>query len=179
MNNVIEWTYLPWDVQSFAGKVCWPCVVIGVLFVLVTQIIRRSSLGYDLHHAPFLSMEVTVLALVINTAVYGLFFWYIALCVSPFFSVIFFVSARGIQNKIYHEEKEGRWGLHPPLREIRGEMFSDLSIEEQLEHKAKVDKTFRKLSPLWYFPLTILVPFAIILLLKLCGLPYIFVPHAI
>lgn len=179
MNNVIEWTYLPWDVQGVAGKVCWPCVLVGVLFLLITQIIRRTPLGYDIHHAPFLSMEVTGLVLVVNVAIYSLFFWYVAIAVSLFFTFIFYISARGIQNKIYYEEKDGKWGLHPPLREVRGELFSDLSVEEQLEYKAEVDRKFRKLSPWWYFPLTVLLPFVIILILKLCGLPYTFVPHAI
>ncbi len=179
MNNVIEWTYLPWDIQGMAGKVCWPCVLIGILFVLITQIIRRTPLGYDIHQSPFLSLEVTGLALVINTAVYALFFWYVAMAVSLFFTLVFYLSARGIQARIYFEEKDGRWGLYPPLQKIRGELFSDQTPEEQLEQKAQVDKTFRKLSPWWYFPLTILLPFAIILLLKLCGMPYIFTPHAL
>lgn len=179
MNNAIEWTYLPWDVQGLAGKICWPCVVVGVLFVLITQIIRRTPLGYDIHHAPFLSLEVTGLTLVINTAVYSLFFWYVALPVSVFFSVLFFLAARGIQKHIYFEEKDGCWGLYPPLRQVRGEMFADLPVEEQLEQKQKVDATFRRLNPLWFFPLSVLLPFAVILLLKLCGLPYIFVPHAL
>ncbi|MBQ6947219.1 MAG: hypothetical protein IJN42_04145 [Clostridia bacterium] len=179
MYNAIEWTYLPWDVQGMAGKVCWPCVMVGVIFVLITQIIRRTRLGYEIHHAPFLSMEVTGLALVINTAVYSLFFWYVALPVSLFFTTILCISARGIQNKIYSEEKDGAWGLHPSLRQVRGEMFSDLSVEEQLEYKKKVESSFRKLSPWWYYPLTVLVPFGVMLLLKLCGLPYIFVPHAL
>ncbi len=179
MDRVIDWTYLPWDEQGMAGNVCWICLLAGVLFAAITQIIRRTSLGYDIHQAPFLNIEMVGYALALNTAVFSLFFWYVAIFVSLFFAFIFYVSARGIQNKVYYEEKDGRWGLHPPLRQIRGELFSDLSIEEQLEYKAEVDRRFRKLSPLWYFPLTILLPFAVVLILQLCGLPYIFVPHAL
>ena len=179
MNQVIDWTYLPWEEQGTAGNICWVCFVIGALFLLVTQIIRRTNLGYDIHSAPFLSMECTVLALVINTAVYTLFFWYAAWAVSLAFSIAFYISARGIQKKIYSDEKDGKWGLFPDLRQVRGELFSDLSIEEQMEYKKKVDATFKKLDPRLYFPLTVILPFLLILILKLCGLPYIFAPHAL
>jgi hypothetical protein len=33
---------------------------------------------------------------------------------------------------LYFEEKEGRWGLYPPLQKIRGEMFSEQTPEEQV-----------------------------------------------
>ncbi len=179
MNRVIDWTYLPWDEQDLAGTVCWTCLVLGVIFVLVTQIIRRTNLGYNIHQAPFVSLEMASLAVALNTAVFALFFWYAALAVSLFFSFLFYISGRGIQKNVYFEEKEGRWGLFPPLRKVRGELFADTSVEEQLEWKQKVDATFRKINPLWFFPLTVLLPFAVMLILKLCGLPYIFVPHAI
>ncbi len=179
MQGVIDWTYLPWEQQGLAGNICWLCLLAGVLFGVITQLIRRTSLGYDLHGAPFLTMEGAGYALLLNTAIYALFFWYVAWAVSLFFSWLFYVSVRGIQGRIYYEEKDGRWGLYPPLRQIRGEMFSDLSVEEQLQYKQEVDRRFRKVNPLWYFPLTVLLPFGIILLLRLVGLPYLFVPHAL
>jgi len=179
MDRVIDWTYLPWDDQGMAGKVCWTCLVIGVIFVAVTQIIRRTNLGYDIHQAPFVTMEMTVLAITLNTAVFALFFWYAAIAASLLFSFAFYLSGRGIQKNAYYEEKEGRWGLFPPLRKIRGELFSDTSVEEQMKWKTQVDATFRKINPLWFFPLTVAVPFVIMMILRLCGMPYIFVPHAI
>ena len=179
MNAVIDWTYLPWEQQDTAGKICWACLLVGVFVLLTTQIIRRSSLGYDIHEAPFVSLECTLLALAINVAIYALFFWYVAAVISTGFSLAFYWSARGMQNKIYYEEKDCKWGLCPQLRNIRGEMFSDLSVEEQLDYKKTVDASFKKLNPLWYFPLTVLLPFGIILLLMLCGLDYTFVPHAL
>ena len=100
MNAVIDWTYLPWEDQGMAGNICWVCFVVGVLFLLITQIIRRTNLGYDIHCAPFVSMECTVLALVINMAAYTLFFWYAAWAVSLVFSFAFYLSARGMQNTI-------------------------------------------------------------------------------
>ena len=179
MDRVIDWTYLPWDDQGMAGKVCWTCLVIGVIFVVVTQIIRRTNLGYDIHRAPFVAMEMTALAITLNTVVFALFFCYAAIAASMLFSFAFYLSGRGIQKNAYYEEKEGRWGLFPPLRKIRGELFSDTSVEEQMKWKAQVDATFRKINPLWFFPLTVAVPFIIMMILRLCGMPYIFVPHAI
>lgn len=179
MNKVIDWTYLPWDEQGTAGTVCGICLIIGVIFILVTQIIRRTNLGYNIHQAPFVSMEMAVLSLILNTAVFALFFWYAAIGISLVFSFAFYISGRGIQKNIYFEEKEGRWGLFPPLRKVRGELFADTSLEEQLEWKRKVDASFKKIHPLWFFPLTTVLPFIIILILQALGLPYIFVPHAI
>lgn len=179
MEEGIKWTYLPWMTQSTAGDICWVVVVVGAVFILVTQCIRRTKSGYDLHEAPFVTMECTVLALLVNTAMFALFFWYAALAASLFFSLMFYLSARGMQKKIYFEEKDGRWGLHPPLRQVRGELFSDLPIEEQLEYKKKIDATFKKVQPWWYFPLTIAVPFAVVLIMRLCGFDYIFTPQPI
>lgn len=179
MNAVIDWTYLPWDNQAVAGKVCWVCVVLGILFVAVTQVIRRTSLGYNIHQAPFVTMEMSVLALLLNTAIFALFFWYAAIAASLFISFLLYISGRGIQKNVYYEEKEGRWGLSAPLRKIRGELFSDNPIEQQLQWKQQVDATFKKLHPVPFFAITIIIPFLIVIILKLCGLPYIFVPHAI
>lgn len=179
MNSVIDWTYLPWDDQGLAGKICWVCVVIGVLFVAITQVIRRTNLGYNIHQAPFVTMEMSVLALLLNTAMFALFFWYAAIPMSLFISFLLYISGRGIQNNVYYEEKEGRWGLSAPLRKIRGELFSDTSIEEQLQWKQNVDATFKKIPTIPFFLLTVAVPFLVIITLKFCGFPYIFVPHAI
>ncbi len=179
MKSVLDYTYLPWEDQRLAGKICWIVVVIGILFLLVTQLIRRTRLGYEIHAAPFVTMEMTVIALCTNTAAFALFFWYAAFGVSLFFSLMFFISGRGMQKNIYLDEKEGKWGLCPALRVIRGEMFSDTDIAAQIEHKKKVERTFKKMAFWWYFPLTLLLPFALILVLKLCGLPYIFVPHSL
>ncbi|MBR5782968.1 MAG: hypothetical protein IKY33_01940 [Clostridia bacterium] len=177
--GVIDWTYLPWDKQSVAGYICWACVLICAAFLIVTQIIRRTNMGYDIHCAPFVSMECTMLSLCINTAVFALFFWYAALAISLGFAAVFYLAARGMQNKIYHDEKDGKWGLFSDLRQVRGELFSDLTVEEQLEYKKKIDATFRKLDPRLYFPLVILLPFVLMVIMKMCGLPYIFAPHAI
>ena len=179
MEEGIKWTYLPWMTQSTAGDICWVVVVVGVVFILMTQCIRRTKAGYDLHEAPFVTMECMVIALLVNTAMFALFFWYAALPASIFFSFLFYLSARGIQKKIYYEEKDGRWGLHPPLRHIRGVVCSDLPVEAQLEDKKKVDVTDKNVNPLWYFPLTVIVPFAVVLIMWLCGLNYIFTPQPI
>lgn len=179
MNTVIDWTYLPWEEQATAGKVCWVCFLIGVLFVLITQIIRRTVLGYDIHQAPFVTLEMGTLAILINTAMFSLLFWYAAIAASLFISFLLLLAGRGIQKNAYFEEKEGRWGLHPAIRKVRGELFADTTVEEQLAYKQNIDATFRKIRPLPFFIITVCIPFLVMLILRACGLPYIFVPHAI
>lgn len=179
MDSAIKWAYLPWLDQGRAGTVCWICLVCGVIFALTTQLLRHTRAGYDLHAAPFLTVEAYGYALAVNTALFSLFYWYVALSVGFCFALAFGCAVRGQQTKIYYDEKNGKWGLSPALREVRGELFSDLSVEEQLATKQRVDAAFRKLNLWIYFAATLVLPFAVMLIMYACNMGYLFVPQAL
>ena len=179
MQQIIDWTYLPWNDQGMAGTVCWACVIAGLLGGLVLAVLRYTRLGYDIHVSPFWTAQGYVYALAVNTAMCALFFWYAALIISVLFSTVCVVSARGVQKGALHDEKNGMWGLDPELRKVRGEMFSDLPEHEQVERKKDIEAAFKKTNPIPFYLITVCVPFAIMLILYGCGAGYIFVPHAL
>ena len=179
MQQVIDYTYLPWENQDVSGVICWVCLVLGALLAIGCAVVRHSKLGYGVHVAPFWTFQVYGYALLVNTALFSLFFWYAAIAAGALFSTACVVGARGVQNKAYYDEKNGKWGLSPDLREVRGELFSDLPPEEQIKQKQQVDASFRKIKPLPFYLITLAVPFLIMLILYGCGAGYIFVPHAL
>ena len=179
MQTVIDWTYLPWEQARVCGSICWTCVALGAVVAIVTFIIQGTGAGHDIHVAPFTTVRAYGAALFINTAMCALFFWYAALPICLLISTVCAVSARGVQKNALVDEKNGKWGLDPDLRQVRGEMFSDLSPEEQIERKKEVDRTFRKTRVLPFFLITVGLPFLLIVLLYFCGATYVWIPHAL
>lgn len=162
-----------------AGTICWILLLLGIAAAVGMVVIRYSKIGYEIHVAPFVSAGAYIFTLLINSAFGALFFWQYAIGFSCFASLLAFCIARGIQNKAYFDEKNGKWGLSPELREVRGELYSDQSPEQQLEDKAETEASFKKLHPVYFFLLSLVIPAIFIAVLYLCGLGYITVPHAL
>ncbi len=179
MQAVIDWTYLPWENARVCGVICWTCVALGLLFAIGTFVIAGTNAGHNIHVAPFTAVRAYGAALFVNTAMFTLFFWYAALPIGLFISTVCIVSARGVQKNALVDEKNGKWGLDPDLRQVRGEMFSDLSPEEQIRRKKEVERVFRKTRILPFYLLTICLPFLLVVILYFCGASYVWIPHAL
>lgn len=179
MDQVIDYTYLPWENQNVCGVICWICLAVGALWALASVIVKNSKLGYDLHVGDFWYVQAYGWALIVNTAMFAMFFWYAAAAIGALFSTVCISSARAGQQKAFIDEKNGKWGLCPALRQVRGELFADLPIEQQLEHKKTLERSFSKMKIIPFYLITLGLPFAVMLVLYFCSAGYIFVPHAL
>ena len=72
------------------------------------------------------------------------------------------------------EERIGVWGLNKEIRAVRGEIFNDMSKEEQIEYTKKV-KEFRFLWPLFIF-VCVAIPLGVACLWKFMGLGFLWAP---
>ncbi len=173
---ITEWSVLPWIFFGWIAYLIGAALAVGLLYTLITAIISHTPLGYNIHRQTLLRYHAYVYGLCVNTTIFALFYWYIAIPLSFLFSLVFFNSALALQKIALQEEKNGMWGLCKPLRIIRGELFSDMSPDQQIEAKKTVEKAYRPLNPYIYFTLTVAVPFAIVVFMYLCGANYLFAP---
>lgn len=171
-----EWSVLPWIFFGWIAYLIAAALGIGLLYTFVTAIIAHTPLGYNVHRQTILRTHAYVYGVCVNIAIFALFYWYIALPVSLLFSLVFFNSTRSLQKLAFEQEKNGMWGLSKELRIVRGELFSDESIEKQMEIKKQAEAFYRPLSPYLYFTLTVGIPFATVIIMYLCGANYLFAP---
>ncbi len=162
----LNYTILPWMDPLSVGKII-PTVV-GILvaycifeffFKKYNNSVRRGTLSL---------ITNTVWPLTLNTCFFTVLYWQWAFPLSAVIGLIF-ISVIKHELKIAHEDElEGFRGLNPTIRQIRGEIFADLSIEEQMEYK----KTVKPHKFYWwlFLPLVVIIPFLVVLLLEQFGL---------
>jgi hypothetical protein len=72
------------------------------------------------------------------------------------------------------EERTGVWGLNANIRRIRGELFNDMTPEEQVAYRETVKET-KFYSPL-FVALSLVAPVIAVVIYKLLDLGYLFTP---
>lgn len=162
----IEYTMLPWwDVLS-AGRIV---PVLGFLLVawwLFASLFRKYN--SSVRRGTFSVIDHTVWPLLLNTVVYTVLFWYWAAPIAAGLSYVFEAIIRNEQKRAFEEERLGRFGMNREIKNLRGEAFNDLPIEEQLAYRDQVQPyrfTWWK-----HMLLCVILPFLAVLLLERLGL---------
>lgn len=161
----MKYTVLPWMNALSAGR-----ILIGIAFLLIGWCILEYFLknySRTLRRGTLAIMSNTAWALCLNAAICTVAFWRWALILSLAISLLFLVIIRGELKTAREEELEGARGVNPTIRQIRSELFADLSIEEQLAFK----KAYQPVRLWWWLwlPLMIAIPFLAVLLLEQLG----------
>ncbi len=165
-------TILPFLSALTAAKVFGTIVLIAVLVYIVRAVVNRRALSF--RRGPTAMVFNGIIAITFNTALYTFFYWKWALAVSFVISLVFMSATMHEVKEGNSEERIGVWGLNKDIRTVRGEIFNDMSKEEQLEYTKNV-KEFK-----FYWPLFILVcvatPLVIAWIWEIAGLGFLWVP---
>ena len=158
-------TLLPWMDPLSAGHLVVTAVFILVLYNVFEYFFKRNNI--TMRRGTLAIISNSAWALCLNFCIFTLAFWYWAVPLSLALSAIFIVIIRGELKTAREEELDGAKGLTPEVRTARAELFSDLSIEEQLEFK----KNYKPQKFYWwlYLILTVSLPFLLVLLLEQLG----------
>ncbi len=173
--DVSDKTILPFLNALTAAKIFGIIVLIAVLLYVVRAIVYKRALG--LRRGPTAMMFYGAIAITFNTALYTFFYWNWALPVSVVITLVFMSATWHEVKEGNSEERVGVWGLNKDIRTVRGEIFNDMSKDEQIEYTKNV-KEFK-----FYWPLFILVcvlaPLVIAALWKITGLGFLWAPVVI
>ncbi len=166
MGNKLEYTMLPWwDVMS-AGRAVPVVLFLLVAWCLFAGLMKRYN--STLRRGHFSLLDNTMWPLLVNTVLYLVAFWYWAVPVAAGLGLIFESVIRNDLKRSLEDERQGMFGMNPHIKQLRGEAFNDLSVEEQMAYKEKVTP----IAFSWWIHLLIVtvVPFLIVLLLEQLGL---------
>lgn len=165
-------TILPFLNALTAAKIFGIIVAIAILVYIIRAIVSRRALG--LRRGPTAMVFYGIIAITFNTALYTFFYWQWALPVSVVITLVFMSATWHEIKEGNSEERIGVWGLNKDIRAVRGEIFNDMSKDEQIEYTKNV-KEFK-----FYWPLFILVcvgtPVLIAFLWQICGLGFLWSP---
>lgn len=162
-----ELTYaiLPWYDQISAGYIVSVAGVALIAYCLFEAIFKRYN--KSMRRGTLALIGNTVWPLLVNIGIFSVAYWQWALPLSAAVGVLFLFVIRHELKEAYTEEKEGYRGLNPLIREVRAEIFADLSIEEQMAYKEQVQP--QKFYWWIWLPLVIAIPFLVMLLAEALG----------
>ncbi len=165
MKAPINYTVMPWMDAVVIGYIVPAAIAVILLYSVFEFFFKRRNM--TMRRGTLAIITNTVWVLMINLCVFTLAYWQWAFLIAAVMSLLFLSVIRHELKVAHDDELGGRWGLFPALRAIRGEEFADLTVEEQLAYKEKV-KPYRFR---WYcfLPVTVLVPFCMVLLIDLLG----------
>ncbi len=166
MDKKIEYTMLPWwDVMS-AGYAVPVVLILLVLWAITAGLMKRFN--SSIRRGVFAIIDGTVWPLLLNTVVFLVAFWNWAFPVAAGISLIFESVIRNELKRSLEDERVGMLGMNPTIKLLRGEAYNDLSVEEQLAYKEKV----QPIRFTWWIHLlaTVVLPFLLMLLLEQLGL---------
>ena len=147
------------------GRIVPVAVALLVAFCIFERVFSKHN--NTMRKGTMSIISATAWTLILNFIFYVIAFWQWAVGFSVAMALFFIVILRHELKIAYQDEKEGFRGLNPLIRSIRGEIFSDLSIEEQMEFK----KNVKPQKFYWYLwlPLVVGLPFLAVLLLEQLG----------
>lgn len=168
----VEKTLLPFLNSIFAAQLFGGLVVL----IAVVYIIRRFVYKYSLtfRRAPTAEVFYSIITTLMNCVLYLFFYWYIALPITLVLSFAFMKAVQMEVKEANEDERIGVWGLNKDIRLIRGELFNDMSIEEQLEYTSKV-KEYR-FSRIRYMLVCVGIPLLIMAALYFLNCGYLWFP---
>jgi len=168
-------TILPFLNAITAAKIFGTIVAVALAVFIIRSVVYKKALG--LRRAPTAVFFNGFIAITFNTALYTFFYWKWALPVSFVITLIYMLATWHEVKEGNSEERVGVWGLNKDIRTIRGELFNDMSKDEQIEYTKNV-KEYK-----FWWPLFIIVcvgaPVLIALLWYVCGLGFLWNPVAI
>lgn len=171
MNNT-DYTLLPFfNVITAAKLFCFFAVLI-IITAAVRKIVYKRSL--TLHRASASIVFSLITASFANILFTTFLYWYWALPLCLAISVIYAFTTAGDVKDANSEERIGVWGLNEDIRRIRGEIFNDMPIEEQIAYSKKVKET--SFSKTAFIIITLAVAAIAVFLFKVLGLGYLFFP---
>lgn len=167
-----EYTSLPFYNNFTAAKIFAVVAVLIIAFLIIKAVISKNSL--TLHRAPFSVCTAYINIALINIIFCTFMYWYWALPLSLALTLIYMHTTYMEVKDANSEERSGVWGLNKDIRRIRGELFNDLPIEEQLAYREKV-KDY-KFSRIVFVVVAMLIPLAFIGVCYLLDIGYLFYP---
>ena len=161
----LKYTFFPWMDALTVGRIIPAAIGVLVAFCIFERVF--SKYNNTMRKGTMAIISATAWTVILNFCFYVIAYWKWAIGFSVAMALFFIVILRHELKVAYQDEKEGFRGLNPLIRSIRGEIFSDLSIEEQMEFKESV-KPQRFYWYLW-LPLVVGLPFLAVLLLEKLG----------
>lgn len=161
----LEYAILPWYDQVSAGYILAAAGSLLIAYCLFEAIFKRFN--KSMRRGTLALIGNTVWPLMINIGIFSVAYWQWALPLTAAVGILFLFVIRHELKEAYTEEKEGYRGLNPLFREVRAEIFADLSIEEQMAYKEQVQP--HKFYWWIWLPLMIAIPFLVMLLAEALG----------
>ena len=167
LTDAPELTYaiLPWYNQISAGYIVSAAGVALIAYCLFEAIFKRYN--KSMRRGTLALIGNTIWPLLVNIGIFSVAYWQWALPLAAVVGILFLFIIRHELKEAYTEEKEGYRGLNPLIREVRAEIFADLSIEEQMAYKEQVKP--QKFYWWIWLPLVVAIPFLVMLLAEACG----------
>jgi len=167
-----EYTVLPFYNNFTAAKLFAVFAIILIVYLIVKSIIHNRSL--TIHRAPFAVVTGYIGASIVNIILFTFLYWQWALPISIIVSVIYAFTTNKEVNAANSEERAGVWGLNKDIRRIRGELFNDMSIEQQLKYRKNVKHY--KFNYILFVIVTVGAALAFVGICCLCDIGYLFSP---
>lgn len=167
-----DYTLLPWEFPLKSSYAMVAAIALLLVYLIISGIISRRSIS--IRRGQIAIVNAYTVTIIANTLLYLLLYWYWALPLSLILTLLFLKITRDEIKMGHIDELNGMWGLNREMRIIRGEQFSDMTIEQQAEYKQKI--VLPKFN-VWIFLLVaMLAPVVITALVNLLGGHYLFFP---
>lgn len=134
--NELEETILPFYSAITAAKVFGVLVLLIVAAYIVRRAVYKRALS--LRRGPTAEVFYLIIASLMNTVLYVFFYWWWALPMSVAIALAFMSATSHEVKEGNADERCGVYGLNKDIRQIRAELFNDMSVEEQLEYTSKI-----------------------------------------
>ena len=127
---------LPFKNALTAAKLFFAVFFLLIVYAIVRAVVYRRSL--TLHKAPTAVVFSYIASSLANILVCIFFSWFLALPLCIILTLIFMFTTKSEVNDANAEERSGVWGLNSDIRRIRGELFSDMTVQEQIDYRNSV-----------------------------------------
>ena len=167
-----DYTLLPFLDVITAAKLFLFFAALILLTAVIRKIVFKRSLSLHKAHASIAFSLVT--ASLANMLFTTFLYWYWALPLSIAISVIYAFTTAGDVKDANSEERIGVWGLNEDIRRVRGEIFNDMTVEEQIAYRGKVKET--RFSKTLFIIISLAAAAVIVLLFNALDIGYLFSP---
>lgn len=174
-SDSLSHTLLPFYDALTATRFFFIFFILIILCSALRAVVFRRSM--TLHRAPTAVVFSYIGASLANMLLCSVFYWYWALPLCIIITAVFAYSASTDVKEANNEERMGIWGLNKDIRRIRGELFNDMTVEEQLKYRQSVKEY--KFHVLPFFAVTLLAAALFAAVCKLSGLGYLLFPVAV
>ncbi len=167
-----DYTVLPFLDITVTTRLLIVTFLVFVFTLVVKQIIFKNSM--TLHRAPVSVIFAYICCSVVNVMFCTFLYWYWAVFLCTVMSLIYaFTTAREVKES-GEEERMGIFGLNKDIRRIRGELFNDMSVEQQIEYRKNVKEY--GFSKILFVVITLIIPALAIAVFHFLNIGYLFFP---